>query len=220
MPVVIPFRAGTNLWRARSFRVVRQHLLALAPIRVDFREDMAFNKSAAINNAVDKLSPRGGGILVVNDADSIVPLEQVDEMIRVAHRTGGLAVGYTDYLRLTQAATFNVLEKHHRSVEPDWPSLDLEWAQANAPSIGCMAITLEAFQEVGGFDERFEGWGPEDIDFAQRCLATVGVERIPGPLYHLWHDERRPDDSPVSASAQQVARNLEHFRRKHTGQAA
>ena len=41
---------------------------------------------------------------------------------------------------------------------------------------GCLWVTDEAFRQVAGFDERFEGWGGEDDDVDAR-LARAGAFR-------------------------------------------
>lgn len=42
------------------------------------------------------------------------------------------------------------------------------------PTVGPIAFTREAFLAVRGYDERFEGWGYEDVDLWSRLRATVG----------------------------------------------
>lgn len=49
---------------------------------------------------------------------------------------------------------------------------------------------------VGGFDERFTGWGLEDSEFAIR-LYKLGLKRLDPQFaaicFHLWHPERPRD---------------------------
>ena len=57
---------------------------------------------------------------------------------------------------------------------------------------GCnMAMWRRDLHTVGGFDERYEGWGPEDADLVARLIHT-GIWRKDGryavPVIHLWHD--------------------------------
>ncbi|HYP03416.1 MAG TPA: galactosyltransferase-related protein, partial [Cyanobium sp.] len=57
----------------------------------------------------------------------------------------------------------------------------------NLEAGGSMAITKQAYAEIGGMDEGFVGWGGEDNEFWDRCLTrptwTWGYE----PIVHLWH---------------------------------
>ena len=77
-----------------------------------------------------------------------------------------------------------------------------------APSHGCVAIRRVCFLEVG-YDEAYEGWGPEDQDFNRR--APWPVRRVTGELEHLWHGERRVDDSPLDTPAEAVAANWDRL---------
>jgi GT2 family glycosyltransferase len=53
---------------------------------------------------------------------------------------------------------------------------------------GAVVVSRAAFEEVGGYDERFVGWGWEDTSFAIALEKLCGPQtRVPGPLYHLWH---------------------------------
>ena len=58
----------------------------------------------------------------------------------------------------------------------------------------CFGVRRADFERVNGFDERFTGWGGEDVDLATR-LRHVGVRcGWPGAhatMLHLWHNERK-----------------------------
>lgn len=55
---------------------------------------------------------------------------------------------------------------------------------------GVFAIPRSLYDEVGGFDERFRGYGAEDKGFLF-CASTLGgdKQRMPGVAYHLDHPE-------------------------------
>jgi len=52
----------------------------------------------------------------------------------------------------------------------------------------CQIMPREAFDEVGGWDERFRGWGGEDHS-AMRAMDTLywRHKTIAGQVLHLWH---------------------------------
>lgn len=65
--------------------------------------------------------------------------------------------------------------------------------------LGCnMSFFKKDFVKVNGYDESFEGWGGEDLDFSFR-LRNAGVDRrylkFCGLTYHLWHREAPKDRS-------------------------
>lgn len=54
--------------------------------------------------------------------------------------------------------------------------------------LGIVAVSRSLLNEVGGFDERFVGWGGEDRAFQFACDTLAGPgERIDAMSYHLWH---------------------------------
>jgi hypothetical protein len=49
-------------------------------------------------------------------------------------------------------------------------------------------MSRQAFEAVGGMDERFMGWGPEDLTFAMALDTVVGKHfRMNETIFHLWH---------------------------------
>lgn len=69
----------------------------------------------------------------------------------------------------------------------------LGWPEAEAfqtPCVGPIAFTRRAFVDVGGgFDERYEGWAFEDVDFWHRLCMTLGRQVLCSdrPLRQYWH---------------------------------
>lgn len=56
---------------------------------------------------------------------------------------------------------------------------------------GFLFSSKEAFEDIGGYDEGFLYWGPEDVDFPNR-LKQIGYKQIWLPndfhkLFHVWH---------------------------------
>lgn len=69
-----------------------------------------------------------------------------------------------------------------------------DWHEVPAPCPGVLAIRREAFEAVGGMDERYEGVGYEDTDLLtslQRHYTTPPYVRMRPSgwtLRELWHD--------------------------------
>lgn len=74
------------------------------------------------------------------------------------------------------------------------------------------AVLPGTWDRVGGFDERFEGYGAEDTDFAFRAdRAGVGLTWVGGAeVYHQWH----PSGSPPVRHLDDILRNGELFARR------
>lgn len=75
----------------------------------------------------------------------------------------------------------------------DIDSIDSKWAgQRRLTGYGgYMAMTPESWRTVGGYDERFYGWGGEDDEMWRR-ISEVGLSksRLALPLAHVKHEQR------------------------------
>lgn len=195
--IVIPWRTpASNPFRERNLRFVLEHLRAAGfsepaggpePI---VAEAYPWSPGAARNNGRRRVR---APVVCFVDADTITPPEQIRTAIRLAAAAPGLVYGYDLYLRIGQRSTERMLQS---AGTPHWPTPEREIL--NAPSFGCAAISTVCFDELGGFDERFLDWGYEDVEFAGRA-ARWPIRRVPGVCFHLWHGERRPDDSPTDS---------------------
>jgi hypothetical protein len=75
---------------------------------------------------------------------------------------------------------------------------ETEWAEQSVDNTwsSCWAISRESWDAVGGFDERFVGWGAEDWMWMSACHALFGIVRAPGNSFHLWHGRDGEGDHP------------------------
>jgi N-terminal domain of galactosyltransferase len=58
----------------------------------------------------------------------------------------------------------------------------------------CLVVARDEFARVNGFDQRFTGWGGEDVDLAirlRRAGLRCGWPGARATLLHLWHGERK-----------------------------
>lgn len=183
MRIHVPYRPDggqrDRLWQACSRRWAT--LFADAEIHTGDHDGEPFNRSAARNQAAvgDWL------VAVFADADVMVEgCEQVDAAVALATRTGQMVFAHTWRAGLGEDATGQVLA----GAEP--ATVEHEEWDRNTYS-GCYAVPRSLWNAVGGFDERYQGWGYEDLAFMRACAALGGVERVPGTIYHLWHPRSR-----------------------------
>ena len=74
---------------------------------------------------------------------------------------------------------------------------------------GIIALRADVWDDVGGFDERFEGWGAEDVAFKVmlRSLYPDGCEGGEGEAWALWHPDRH---GTAELTAANIARCTEY----------
>lgn len=78
-----------------------------------------------------------------------------------------------------------------------------------SPCVGPIAFTRATFEKVGGFDERYEGWGYEDVDLwyrLQRDAPRTAPQTYPGTaLVQLWHPTEHHDLSQANPNVRLFA---------------
>jgi hypothetical protein len=90
----------------------------------------------------------------------------------------------------------------------DWPLrihgalLGVETYKHKTPTVGPIAFTRRAWGAVGGYDEAYEGWAYEDVDFWRRLTARVPSSTpdvcSDEPLIQFWHPVDHHDTDPLT----------------------
>lgn len=207
---LVPFTPGVAEDRDRIWDWSRRHWLARLPgVQVIVADDPdhfnvlpthPFSKAAAVNAAGTQAR---GDIVVIIDADAYVDAALIRfcaAEIRKARRAGRRLwyVPYRRFWRLSAEATERVLTSSpkrpwHPADPPAEGDVDPESrAKATFGSFFAamvMVMPIEAFEESGGMDPRFnQGWGGEDISFKRQVDTIYGSHKtIDGPVYHLCH---------------------------------
>lgn len=202
----VPWR-DLDPWRARCWDHVREHLLATGYwVREADSGDEPFSRAASRNLAVDLAAD--ADVVILHDADMIVPPVAYSEMAIRAHQTGRMVIGFSQYRSLGPAITETVLA----GADP-WAARPIGVLDAWSVG-GIVAITPDAWRTVGGMDERFTSWGCEDFAFA--CAAKIALgpfERHPCAAVHLWHEH---GSDPESAAQQANTALLERYSEAQT----
>jgi hypothetical protein len=178
--IVVP-RLADGSERDRLWAYCRRHWEAELPALQIFEGhhegDGFFNRSAAINRAAEG----EWDLAVILDSDTILDAEQVISGIELAEETGALVLPYKLRNMLSEVGTRAIIDGHIGTWEP--------WVTARERNrVSCCVIVPRALWDaVGGFDERFEGWGGEDEAFHAACGALGGVRRLDGANWHLYH---------------------------------
>lgn len=179
--IVIPFRAGNDMWRQKSSQYVFRHMEKYDPVFADDGAD-PFSRSGSRNAGASKCPD---DVIMFLDADTYIHHDQIDAAIELA-REGYMVHPFTHYHFFNAFATkviyrTNVID-YTRS---EW---NIDYATG-----GAIALPREMFFDYGGYDENFVDWGYEDAAFiVVRQRAGHEVKRIDGNCAHLWHP--RPEN--------------------------
>ncbi len=161
------------------------------------RQPRPFSKTRAVNNAFRRSH---GDVIVILDADAYLPgavLEHCARRLRKQRQAGVRSwfVPYRWIFRLTRDATERVLDsdpRHPLTFPTPPPLIDVEGTDGSGwgHRFGAMAMVMprEAFELIGGMDERFIGWGSEDVSFLRALDTLWGKHKnTPNQILHLWH---------------------------------
>lgn len=147
----------------------------------------SFHRGASRNAAYEASTT---GVVVVADADTVPQMWAVQHAVHAVQMGAPWALPYGTerYYNLTERATRLVLGCNPITTELDEPSDDQAYEHKITSWAGCLIIPRSSWDAVGGYDERFRGWGYEDNAFV-KALDTLAGEhaRVPSFACHLWH---------------------------------
>jgi hypothetical protein len=146
-----------------------------------------FSRAAAFNRGVEQAS---SNVVVLTNSDVIVDHNTLDKAIALARKTGVTVYPFTRYAELTEECSREWLERG------DEPCYDVAYEMGDESVGPILCIRRDAYQEAGGMDERFTGWGFEDVAWEITSRTLLGPSRrVEGTAWHLWHpfhpDSRR-----------------------------
>ena len=188
--VIVPWR-GTDPARLRAHEHVTTRLREMLPdadhTEADDRSRELFSRAGSRNLGVAQAVD--ADVVVVCDADTIPQREPLLAAIRAAHNDGVLHTPYTRFRGLTEAGTAAYLAGR----PADECDAELDWLWSFG---GVFVIRPAAWFDAGGMDERFHGWGAEDLAFSRAAETLLGpTRRHPGIITHLWHPTSPPADA-------------------------
>jgi hypothetical protein len=151
------------------------------------RNDGLFNKSWAMNVGVATTAP-GAGRICVLDADILVDRNFLARNLRRSHEDPAAAhIPYRDCFSLDEPSTDRALRDRLRRGDDDVTADVLRALVLRDPPGGCLWTTRATYDAVGGYDERYVGWGGEDDDMWARLGAAGPVRRYDDQFLHLSH---------------------------------
>lgn len=198
--VCVPYRAGVPQ-RDRAWEYVRAWWGDHHPVYVADGDKGMMNRSRARNTAAAEAGD--WDVAIFGDADTIGSHPLILEAATIAYETGHLSYPFTRFVGLTQSGTNQLLAgKPIRSIRKRYE---------NSPG-GIVCIRRDLFDEIGGWDEQFVGWGFEDVAFARAARTLGGLSRLDGEIMHLYHPaspERNRNSQAYKSNRARVLRYKE-----------
>jgi N-terminal domain of galactosyltransferase len=187
--VCIPFRPADPERVANLACTVRQWEALGWPVHLGDSGHDSFHRGASINVAAGEASDAGADVLVICDCDFLLDsTSQAVEAAETALRDGAYVVAFSSMRVLGQQGT-NAIRDGRRWQRTDIiENVALIWGN-------CFAVPTELFWRVCGFDDRFLGWGAEDIAFLVAASTMGGPKsRVMGGAFHLTHPTNEDRD--------------------------
>jgi len=209
--ILVPFhcydkqghRAKNWEWLAKYWKKQLPGAEVIVGIDSEVTNNIPFSKSKAVNDAASRAH---GDIFVIVDADGYISVESIlhccKEIRHAKKRNKKLwFVPYRKFHRLTEESSKLILDSSpatpykFSNPPPNETLLNTEiFNGVSGSSCGhrygalIQIMPREAFEEIGGWDTRFRGWGGEDYA-AMRAVDTLywPHKTLPIQVFHIWH---------------------------------
>ncbi|MFJ6016543.1 galactosyltransferase-related protein [Streptomyces sp. NPDC092952] len=146
-----------------------------------------FNKSWAVNVGV-MLTGEAAEVICVLDADVLTDRDFIARNVARLNRPGtGGHLPYRDMLGMTSASTAHAVRRRVLEGAAGADPEEVRGFVVRRPPGACVWVRAGVFRQIGGMDERYEGWGGEDTDFAYRMDFAAAFDNFDDPLLHMNH---------------------------------
>ncbi|WP_033438686.1 glycosyltransferase [Saccharothrix sp. NRRL B-16314] len=180
-------------WREQAEKYADEHVFA--------PHGGPFNKCWAVNVGV-VTTARPAPLICVLDADALVDRNFVERNVARFDRDGsGGFLPFRDLTYLDEPASARAIADRcvAGAGEAD-PERLRGFVVHRAPGM-CVWLRRDVFEAVGGMDERFEGWGREDLDFVMRVQLATAFDQYDDRMVHLYHPSSALLDSGRTVNA-------------------
>lgn len=142
-------------------------------------KNMPYSRSWAFNVAAQEAK---SDCLIFHDNDMLVPAIYAKDIVRYCNQ------GY-DFINLKRFIFYlDQVSSEKLAVTGDLSRTPvIEVIVQNLEAGGSFGAGRQAYFDIGGFDERFVGWGGEDNEFWERANTRKVYPYGYLPIVHLWH---------------------------------
>lgn len=202
--IIVPWRGGDPHREAAYDFVSRWVASTGMPWMTADSGDGTFSRAASKNLGASRCAS-WADVFIFNDADMIVPVEQYHAAVEEAWATGNLVVAYVEYCALDEYHSKRIYAGDVAPFSERHPVSNVAFSVG-----GVVAICRDRFYEIGGYDERFKGWGNEDFALAIAAGTLFGNPRprLEGQALHFFHEHATlyVDEDQLQANAALLTR--------------
>ena len=151
--------------------------------------DPVFHRTKYLNRLLQEAS---GSVVGIWDADVMIPEIQIQDAIREIKK-GKAVMSYPYdghfYMLTSKRSELFVQNKSYKQLEAEKKNLYLPHGPHSVG--GAFLVNKQLYQQAGGENEHFYGWGPEDTERIKRMeILGLPVYRAKGSLFHLYHPRK------------------------------
>lgn len=186
--LVIPWRPQPSRLYAFEATIARysEQLPGVATYFAD-TEDEIFSVAGSRNRGCLEAIADDCDVLIVSDADVFVEPYTLNKAIEKAYKENVVSVPYTELLVLNQDQSTSLIKGEY-NLQQMRPRARMLQRQVG----GIFVLSSSTFGILNGWDERFVGWGFEDMAMQEAHKAIFGrdFDRPYGIAACLYHEDR------------------------------
>lgn len=191
--IVIAYKADNGLRTRQMKWTVNRYRKMFPSAEIILSEDKGskkagwdgFCKSKYINLGVKKATNE---TLLITDIDVVLPITSIIRSIKELDAYC-CVIPYSEIYRLSFTESDRIMSMRTSSNMPVIKGKHKKVIIDNNRAQGICVIRKSTFEKVGGYDERFSGWGSEDSAFLKAAKTITGSTVLihKGFAYHLKH---------------------------------
>lgn len=157
-------------------------------------KEMPYSRSWAFNVAARAAK---SNCMIFHDNDMLVPYEYAYQLLKY-HKKGYEFINLKRFIfYYTKADSAKIISENKL-----FKNCSPESVVQNLEAGGSFGASRQAYFDIGGFDEKFVGWGGEDNEFWERANTRKVYPFGFLPIIHLWHasqPEKNQENNPTLA---------------------